>query len=402
MERRPTSSEPEDRSRTYGTERQLEIYQKGLKGKSPKVPVPLSLLEQQAKQALSPEAYDYVAGGAGGEETMRANLEAFRRWRIVPRMLRDVSERDLSVELLGLRLPAPVLLGPVGVLSIVHADAEIAVALAAASLGIPFVLSTLASKTIEQVAEVMGSTPFWFQLYWCKEPEVTASMISRAEQAAYRAIVVTLDTALLGWRERDLRHSYLPFLQGEGLINYFTDPAFRSKLSNPPEKDGVAAIRYWASIYSNTKLTWSDLSFLRQHTKLPIVLKGILHPQDAAKALDCGVDGLIVSNHGGRQVDGAIAALDALPKVVNVVKGRIPVLFDSGIRRGADAFKAIALGAKAVLLGRPYVWGLAVAGEQGVREVTLNFLADFDLTLALSGYSSCRELNETALVWQER
>lgn len=385
-------------SRPIGMERQLQIYQDGLMGQRSSVPVPLSLLEQKAKEALRPEAYDYVAGGAGGEETMRANLEAFRRWRIVPRMLRNVSRRDLSIELLGLSLPAPVLLAPVGVQGIVHPDGELAVARAAASMGIPFVLSTAGSRTIEEVANVLKDSPGFYQLYWSNNPELTASMVSRAEKAGYKAIVVTLDTALLGWRERDLNYPYLPFLLGEGLANYFSDPVFRANLSEPPEKNPIAAVRYWASIYSNTALTWDDLGFLRKHTRLPIILKGILHPGDAAKAVDCGVDGVIVSNHGGRQVDGAIGALDALPRVVNAVRGRMAVLFDGGIRRGADAFKALALGAKAVLLGRPYIWGLALAGEQGVREVLLNFLADFDLTLALSGYSSCRELNETALV----
>ncbi len=389
-------------SGSYGMERQLEIYQSGLMGRKSCVPAPLALLEQKAKEVLSPEAYDYVAGGAGGEETIRANLEAFRRWRIVPRMLRDVSQRDLSVEVVGFPLPAPVLLAPIGVQSIVHPEAEMAVARAAASIGIPFVLSTAASRTLEEVAQAMGNAPGWYQLYWGKDPELTASMVTRAERAGYKAIVVTLDTAMLGWRERDLHYPYLPFLRGEGLANYFSDPVFRANLSQPPEQDPAAAVRYWASIYSNTALTWDSLGFLRQHTQLPIVLKGILHPDDARKAVDCGVDGVIVSNHGGRQVDGAIAALDALPKVAKAVKGRIPVLFDSGIRRGADAFKAIALGARAVLLGRPYMWGLALAGEQGVHEVALNFLADFDLTLALSGYTSCRELNESALEPEER
>src|SRR5579863_5111586 len=391
---KPGSAPP----RLYGVERQLEIYQGGLAGQKPSVPVTLSRLEQRAKEVLRPEAYDYVAGGAASEDTMRANRAAFRRWRIVPHMLRDVSRRDLSVELLGMKLPAPVLLAPVGVQGILHAEGELAVARAARSLGVPFVLSTAGSRTIEQVAEAMGGAPRWFQLYWSKHPGVTASMLTRAEQAEYQAVIVTLDTALLGWRDRDLEYPYLPFLRGEGLINYFIDPVFRSNLEKPPEQDPAAAVRYWLSIYSNTALTWDSLAELRKHTRLPILLKGILHPEDAATAAERGIDGVIVSNHGGRQVDGAIAALDALPGVVAAVKGRIPVLFDSGIRRGSDALKALALGAKAVLLRRPYLWGLAVAGEQGVRDVTLNFLADLDLTLALSGYRSPAELDATALV----
>ena len=372
-----------------GVERQLEIYQAGMMGGKPTVPVSPEMLEQKAREVLEPRAYDYVAGAAGGEQTARANREAFYGWRIVPRMLRDVSQRDLRVELLGRKLPAPVLLGPVGVQGIIHSDAELATARAAASLGVPSVLSTLSSKPLEQVAQAGGDGPRWFQLYWTTHPELTASLLRRAEAAGYSALVVTLDTSILGWRERDLQHPYLPFLLGEGLANFFTDPVFRSLLPKPPQEDPVAAIRLWGGICSHTALTWKDLNFLRQHTRMPILLKGILHAEDAERALASGVDGLIVSNHGGRQVDGAVAALDALPAVVRAVKGRVPVLFDSGIRRGTDAVKALALGARAVLLGRLYIWGLAAGGEQGVRETLLNFLADLDLTLALSGYCCC-------------
>jgi len=383
-----------------GAEREQQIYALGLSGGKPCVPVPLNLLEQKAKEILVPRAYDYVAGGAGGEDTMRANREAFYRWRIVPRMLRDVSKRDLSVELLGARLPAPVLLGPVGVQEIVHNDADVASARAAASLGLPFVLSTVSSRSMEEVAQsaakVAGS-PRWFQLYWGKNPELTASMVQRAERAGYSALVVTLDTHSLGWRERDLHHGSLPFMLGQGLANYFSDPVFRGLLAETPEQNPAAAIQLWGSLFSNAALTWKDIAFLRQHTRVPIILKGILHANDAARAQDAGVDALIVSNHGGRQVDGSVGALDALPGVVREVNSRVPVLFDSGIRRGADVFKALALGARAVLLGRLYMWGLAVAGEEGVRDVLLNLAADLDLTMALSGYTCCRELDASAL-----
>ena len=383
--------------KTTGLDRELEIYQRGLTGERPAAPVSPSRLEEKAKELLKPEAYDYVAGAAGGEATARANLEAFYRWRIVPRMLRNVSQRDCSVELLGVKLPAPVLLGPVGVQGIVHADAEVATARAAASLGLPFVLSTVSSRSIEEVAGAMGAAPRWFQLYWGKDMELTASMLRRAEKAGYGAVVVTLDTGMLAWRERDLGYPYLPFLLGQGLANYFSDPVFRAHLPKPPEQDPAAAIRLWGALFSNTSLTWQHLRQLREHTKLPILLKGILHPDDARKALEHGVDGIIVSNHGGRQVDGAVAALDALPGVVKAVGDQLTVLFDSGIRRGADVLKAIALGARAVLVARLYMWGLAVAGEQGVREVLLNLLADTDLTLGLSGYSSLSELDPSAL-----
>jgi lactate 2-monooxygenase len=383
-----------------GPERELQIYALGLGGEKPSVPVPLELLEQRAKEILSPRAYDYVAGGAGGEDTMRANRQAFYRWRIVPRMLRDVAKRDLSVELLGVRLPAPILLGPVGVQEIVHKDSDVASARAAALLGLPFVLSTMSSRAIEEVAleaAKVSDSPRWFQLYWGKNPELTASMVQRAERAGYSALVVTLDTHSLGWRERDLHHGYLPFMLGQGLANYFSDPVFRGLLAQPPEQNPMAAIQLWGNLFSNPALTWKDIGFLRNHTRVPIILKGIVHENDAARALDAGVDGLIVSNHGGRQVDGGIGALDALPGVMREVNGRVPVLFDSGIRRGADVFKGLALGARAVLLGRPYMWGLAVAGEAGVRDVLLNLVADFDLTMALSGCTCCRELDASAL-----
>ncbi len=380
-----------------GQEREQQIYGGALSGTTTTIPAAISLLEQKAKETLAPPAFDYLAGGAGGEDTLRANREAFYRWRIVPRMLRDVSRRDLSVELFGARLPAPVILGPVGVQGIIHSEAEIASARAAASLGVPFTLSTVSSRSMEEVAQVAGNAPRWFQLYWGKNPDLTASMLQRAERAGYKAQVVTLDTSMLAWRERDLQHAYLPFLLGQGLANYFSDPVFRGLLPQPPEQNPAAAIQLWGSLFSNTELTWSDIPFLRKHTALPIILKGILHAGDAARAMDAGVDAVIVSNHGGRQVDGAIAALDALPTIVREVNGRVPVLFDSGIRRGGDVFKALALGAKAVLLGRLYMYGLAVAGEQGVREVLLNLVADLDLTLALSGYSSCAELDAAAL-----
>lgn len=371
--------------------RQMEIYQ----GARPSVPVALAELEQKAREALDPAAWDYVMGSAGGERTAAANLAAFDRWPIVPRMQRDVGTRDLSINLFGTRITAPLLLGPVGVQGIIHPEGELPAARAAASIGVPFVLSTVSSRPIEQVAEAGG--PLWFQLYPSRAAELNASLLRRAEAAGYSAVIVTLDTRLMGWRERDLERPFLPFLRAEGLANYFTDPVFRTALAAPPERDPVAAVRHWAGLYSNPAATWDQIRALRAATRLPLLVKGVLHPDDARCAVDSGADGVIVSNHGGRQVDGAIAALDALPSVVSALAGSVPVLFDSGIRRGADILKALALGAAAVLIGRLYCLGLAAAGESGVRDAVLNLLADFDVTMALSGYSCCSQLDRSAL-----
>jgi lactate 2-monooxygenase len=376
---------------------QYEIYGRGLGGERPKLPVAVAELEGRAREQLSAEAFGYVAGGAGSEATMEANRAAFERWQIVPRMLRDVSVRDLGSSLLGLSLRAPVLLAPVGVQSIVHPEAELAVGRAAARIGLPVILSTAASHSMEQVAEEMGDASRWYQLYWPRDRDLAASFVERAGQSGYGAIVLTVDTWMLGWRPRDLQSAYLPFLKGEGVANYFSDPVFRAALERSPEEDPGAAIGHWAMQFSNPTVSWADLAWLREQTKLPIILKGILHEEDARRALDAGMDGLVVSNHGGRQVDGAIGALDALPGVREAVGERFPVLFDSGIRTGADVFKALALGADAVCLGRPFVWGLALDGEAGVEHVLRCLLADLDLTLALSGHTTIAQVDRTAL-----
>jgi isopentenyl diphosphate isomerase/L-lactate dehydrogenase-like FMN-dependent dehydrogenase len=375
---------------------QRGIYSTGLKGIVPELPLRLEDLERLAAEKLPPEAYWYVAGGAG-EATMRANLAAFDRFRLVPRMLTDVSRRDLSTTVLGKRLPVPVMLAPIGVQGIIRPEAELATAAGAAEVGVPMILSTVSSKPMEAVAEALGDTERWFQLYWPTDDNVTRSFLRRAEAAGYSAIVVTLDTKMLAWRERDLERAYLPFLRGEGLANYITDPVFRAGLEAAPEEDMWPSIRRWGNMFSAPAKTWADLAQLREWTRLPIVLKGILHPEDALRAVDAGIDGIIVSNHGGRQVDGSIAALDALSDVVQAVNGRISVLFDSGIRGGADVLKAVALGADAVLLGRPYIWGLAAAGAAGVAEVLRRLLADVDLSLALLGQSRIDQLNGSIL-----
>lgn len=377
---------------------QNEVYLKGLFGEQPTLPFGWSELQAAAEQVMTPGAVGYVSGGAGGEETMRANREAFDRWRLVPRMLRGIpAQRDLSTTVLGTAMPAPVMLAPVGVLSIVHTDAERAVARAAATLGLAMVVSTASSTSMEDLQTELAGSPAWYQLYWPKDRDVAASLVARAQAGGYTALVVTLDTWQLGWRPRDLSAAYLPFLRGEGIANYLSDPAFRAGLVSPPEQDPNAAVLHFLAMFNNPALTWDDLGWLQSQTTLPIVLKGLQHPDDVRRALDAGVDAIICSNHGGRQVDGAIGSLDALPGIV-AAAGELPVLFDSGVRTGADAVKALALGAAAVLLGRPWVYGLALGGQVGVEHVLRAFLADLDLQLGLSGHGSVGELCPTSLV----
>jgi lactate 2-monooxygenase len=376
---------------------QYEIYMRGLAGETPQMPIAIDELEQRAREQMTTEAFGYVAGAAGSEATVRANARAFERVQIVPRMLRDVSTRDLRTSILGTDMPAPVMLAPVGVQSIVRPQGELESARGAAAVGLPFILSTAGSHSIEEVAETVGQASRWYQLYWPRDRELAASFVTRAGEAGYEAIVVTLDTWMLGWRPRDLQNAYLPFLKGEGVATYFSDPVFRAALERPPEEDPGAAIGHWAMQFSNPAVTWADLAWLREQTSLPIVLKGILHADDARKALDAGIDGVVVSNHGGRQVDGAIGALDALPAVREVLGEKFPVLFDSGIRTGADVFKALALGADAVCVGRPFMYALALDGQAGVEQVLRGLLAELDLTLALSGHTSIAELDGDAL-----
>jgi lactate 2-monooxygenase len=350
--------------------------------------------ERAAEARLDPGAFNYIAGGAGAESTMRANLDAFQHWRIRPRMLTGNSVRDISVEVLGLRSPAPFLLAPVGVLSIAHEEAEVGVAKASASTGVPMLLSTAATRSIEEVAET--NAPRWFQLYWGNDREICASFVRRAEAAGYGAIVLTLDTLTLGWRPRDLRQAYLPFIRGEGCGQYFSDPVFLSRLDKPSAEDLLTAAATMLATFSNLGLVWEDLDWLREQTTLPILAKGVLTADDAELALQHGVDGIIVSNHGGRQVDGAVAALDALVEIRDALPEAV-VLMDGGIRSAADVLKAMALGADAVLLGRPYAYALAVGGQRGVEELIQNLMAEIDINLALAGAQSIRDLDRSWL-----
>ncbi|MGH3714737.1 MAG: lactate 2-monooxygenase [Micromonosporaceae bacterium] len=411
---------------------QARIYRDGVFGRLPRVPVSAPALEAAARRRMSSAAFAYVAGSAGLESTAYANRSAFERWQIVPRMLVDVSSRDLSVELFGRRYPTPLLTAPIGVLEMAHPDADVAVARAAAERGVPMIFSTQASRSMEDCAEAMGDAARWYQLYWSNSDELVESLVSRAERAGCEAIVVTLDTHALGWRPRDLDLAYLPFSRGLGIAQYTSDPVFtelvRHRAATPadggqprPTLAAVgalfsmarhypggfwrnvrsplprAAVETFLDVFARPSLTWDNLAFLRERTTLPILLKGILDPADATRALDHGVDGIVVSNHGGRQVDGSIGALDALPAVADAVGGAAPVLFDSGVRGGADIFKALALGASAVCVGRPYVYGLALAGQAGVYDVLSNLLAEFDLTMGLTGCASVKEITRDRL-----
>lgn len=416
---------------SIGRSVQSGVYRNGALGVPMPVPRDPAALEAKARGRMSARAYDYVAGSAGTERTARANTGAFSRHAILPRMLRDVGDRDLSVDLFGRRLPLPFYLSPIGVLELAHRDGDVAVGRAAASAGIPMAFSSQASRPMEEIAAAMGEGPRWFQLYWSSDDDVVVSFLERAEACGCEALLVTLDTHVLGWRPRDLDHAFLPFAHGMGIAQYTSDPAFMRLAANRPPSTGpkpkptLAAIRtllamarrhpggFWANlrsplpraavetfldVFSRSTLTWADLAWLREKTSLPIVLKGLCDAGDAERALDAGVDGIVVSNHGGRQIDGAVAALDALPGVVDRVAGRVPVLFDSGVRTGTDVLKALALGASAVGLGRPYVYGLAIDGEAGVRAVIDHVAAELDLSLALAGLRNLSEVDGSLLV----
>ncbi len=410
-------------------ERQRQIYTAGAQGRLPDIPISFEWLQEAAESRLSSEAYAYLAGGAGAEATITSNRQALDQVKIAPRMLRDVSTCDMSTRLFGNSLSVPFFLAPVGALDLAHPDADLAVAKAAARTEVPMCFSNQASFPMEVCAKAMGDGIRWFQLYWSASDDLVVSLVKRAEEVGCRAIVVTLDTTMLGWRTRDLDLAHLPFLKGRGIAQYTSDPVFRQlmALPRPPESKpkvtaqaiatlleatrrypgpfwevlksgkGLAAVKTFVSLYSRSNLQWSDLAFLRKQTRLPIVLKGILRADDARKALDHGVDAIYVSNHGGRQVDGAVGAAAALPEVADAVSGKAPVLFDSGVRGGADIFKALALGATAVGIGRPFAYALALGGEDGVAEYLENLKADLRLTMGLSGCAKLADLNRDML-----
>ena len=383
--------------KTFG-EFENEIYFDGLRGVLPKLPVDMASLEKKAIAAWPDSIVSYVQGGCGDERTQDVNVTAFEKWGLIPRMMIDARQRDLSIELFGMKFPTPIFLCPVGVLGICAQDGhgDLATARAAAKTGVPMVASTLSVDPIEAVAAEFGDVPGFFQLYTPNDREFAESLVRRAEAAGCKAIVVTLDTWVAGWRPRDLNQSNFPQLRGHCLANYFSDPVFRSRLPKPPEEDRQSAINRFCQVFGSS-LTWADLPWLRSLTKLPLILKGICHPDDVRQAIDGGVDGIYCSTHGGRQANGGIACLDMLPAVVKAA-GKVPVLFDSGVRSGADIVKALALGATAVGIGRPYTWGLALDGTDGIVHVLRCLLAEADLLMAIDGYPRLTDLKPSALM----
>ena len=378
---------------------QLELYLSGINGAPPSLPMNHADLEAQAAEKLSPEILSYVAGGAGNEHTQRHNVTAFDRYQLIPRMLSGAAERDLSIELIGMKLPTPLLLAPVGVIALCADDdhGDQATARASAVTGVPMIASTLTEDPMEEVAPLAGETPGFFQLYTPADRDLAASFVRRAEAAGYKGIVVTLDTQILGWRPRDLALGSFPQLTGRCLANYFSDPIFQAKLEQPAEEDPRAAALHWALGFSDPGLSWDDLEWLRSLTDLPLLLKGICHTDDVRRAIDGGVDGIYCSNHGGRQANGGLAAIDVLGDVVEAA-GDTPVIFDSGVRAGEHIVKALALGATAVAIGRPYAYGLAVGGEDGIVHVIRSLLAETDLLMAVDGYASIADLTPESLV----
>ncbi|KAL2846217.1 FMN-dependent dehydrogenase [Aspergillus pseudodeflectus] len=386
----------------YG-EYQAEIYGQGaLLGHKPNVTTDPRLLEEQARKTLSSRSYNYVAGGAGEKSTMDSNRLAFRQWKLVPKMLRKMDKQDLAVNIFGQDYPTPLIMAPVGVQSLFHPDKETGLAEVCTEVGVPYTLSTASSSSIEEVANASGDGKRWFQLYWPGDNDITLSLLKRAKENGFSVLVITLDTWSLAWRPADLDNAYIPFIRGVGNQVGFSDPVFREKFEKDTgskvEDDIIAASRAWiGNVLSTAPHTWDQVSFLRKNWDGPLVLKGIQHVDDARLAVEAGCDGIVVSNHGGRQLDGAVASLEVLPEIVDAVGDKLTVLFDSGIRTGSDIIKALCLGAKAVLVGRPVIYGLAIDGKNGAKSVLRSLQADLWQSMSLGGICTVSECTRDKL-----
>lgn len=407
------------------------IFSNGLSGIKPSIPVSFELLELEASKKLSKHAFDYIFTGAGTNQGVNNNREAFKRFRIKPFMLQGSDFPSLETQIFNTHFPLPFYFSPVGVLELAHPNADLELARAAKNTGLTMIYSNQASKTMESCSSLLESSNHWFQLYFSKSKELVESFVSRAKKCGCSALVLTLDTTTIGWRVMDLENAYLPFIHGKGLAQYTSDPVFNklinsnkyndsinparnrpglltslnilksypdTLLNNLKTGNAVKAIRCFFDLYSNPSLSWEDIIWLRTITKLPIVLKGILHEKDAQKAIDIGIDGIIVSNHGGRQIDQVISSLDALRQIKKIVPTSYPLLFDSGIRSGTDLFIALAMGAKAIGIGRPYVYALALKGHNGVETLVQNLASELMLTMSLCGCKSIAEITPDLLV----
>ncbi|MBK8296322.1 MAG: alpha-hydroxy-acid oxidizing protein [Saprospiraceae bacterium] len=406
------------------------IFSNRLAGTKPCIPVSFELLQLEASKKLSKNAFDYIFTGAGTNQGVTNNRESFKRYRIKPHMLQGCENPSLETQIFNNRFPLPFYFSPIGVLELAHLNADLELAIAAKNTGLTMIYSNQASKSMETCSSLLGTSNKWFQLYFSKSRELVESLVSRAEQNGCTALVLTLDTTTIGWRVMDLENAYLPFIYGKGLAQYTSDPVFNKLMNsnkhNTPTKsvsnrpgffdtleilksypdtllnnlktgNSVKAIRCFFDLYSNPDLSWDDITWLRTITKLPIVLKGILHEEDARKALDSGIDGIIVSNHGGRQIDQVFSSLDALRQIKKILPSSYPLLFDSGIRSGTDIFIALALGAKAIGIGRPYVYALALKGHVGVETLVQNLASELMITMSLCGCKSIETITSDLL-----
>ena len=347
-------------------------------------------LEDLARAKVPRPSFDYIAGGAEDEVSLRRNREAFAKWALRPRVLVDVSKRDTSTSVLGQRVSMPILVAPTAFHGLVHPEGEVATARGAAAAGTLMVVSAVATKDLEEVAKAVAA-PRWFQLYVWKDRDVTAQLVKRAVKAGYGAICLTVDTPVLGRREKDERNAFtLP--PGLSIANV----RLAGLAGLPASERGSAFAKYVAELL-DPAVTWRDIAWLRSLTSLPIVLKGILTAEDATLAVEHCVDGIIVSNHGGRQLDSTVGTLEALPDIVAAVQGRVEVFMDGGVRRGTDVLKALALGAKAVLIGRSILWGLALGGSDGVRRVLEHLRGELELAMALTGRTAIAQVDRSLI-----